>query len=231
MSAPGTPGGKNFTRAPAAKAQAAQDRRKHQRTTMILPAHIVTSSGDQVDCTVLDASARGARVAVSAPLPEGEAVTLKAPDFGVTVARVVWAEPDCLGLEFLGRNKAGTESPAAPRILVAEDEESMRELLRRMLDRAGFTVTAARDGREALKLFNERPADVTITDLLMPEMDGFDFIRALITRWPNSRIIALSGATVRLEMARQLGVNAVVRKPVSSTILMQTVEQVLAGNG
>jgi len=93
----------------------------------------------------------------------------------------------------------------------------------------GFSVTAASNGREALRLFRERPADLAITDLLMPEMDGLDFIRALVTRWPDCPIIALSGATVRLEMARQLGAKAVVRKPLSSTILMQTVEQVLGG--
>ncbi len=197
---------------------------------MILAGHLVTASGVRVECTLLDISARGARVAVTEPLPEREVVTLKAPDFGVTVARVVWAESDCLGLEFLGRGNTDSASSSAPTILVVEDEEGVREVLRRLLDRAGFAVLAASDGREALKLLREHSADIVITDLLMPEMDGFDFIRALTKRSPNSRIIALSGATVRLEMARQLGAKAVVRKPVSSIILTQTVEQVLGAN-
>ncbi|HEX7966789.1 MAG TPA: response regulator, partial [Stellaceae bacterium] len=175
-----------------------------------------------------DISARGARVAVTEPLSQGELVTLKSPDFGATPARVMWAEPDCLGLEFVGRDKLTSAQSSLPAVLVVEDEEKMRELLRRMLDRAGFTVMTASHGREALKLFRERPVDIAITDLLMPEMDGFELIRELVAHWPSIRIIALSGATVRLEMARQLGAKAVLRKPVSSTILVQTVEQVLA---
>lgn len=228
MSASDTPGGKDGSQAPAGKPAAAQDRRSHPRTPVILPAQLVTVNGDRLDCTVLDISARGARVAVAEPLPQGELVTLKSPDFGATPARVMWAEPDCLGLEFVGRDKLTSAQSSLPAVLVVEDEEKMRELLRRMLDRAGFTVMTASHGREALKLFRERPVDIAITDLLMPEMDGFELIRELVAHWPSIGIIALSGATVRLEMARQLGAKAVLRKPVSSTILVQTVEQVLA---
>lgn len=224
MSASDTPD----SRRPAGKPTAAQDRRKHPRTPVILPAQLITVNGERLDCTVLDLSARGARVAVAEPLPQGELVTLKSADFGATPARVMWTEPDCLGLEFVGRDKLTSAQSSLPAILVVEDEENMRELLRRMLDRSGFTVMTAGHGREALKLFRERPVDVAITDLLMPEMDGFELIRTLRVQWPSLRIIALSGATVRLEMARQLGAKAVLRKPITSTILLQTVEQVLA---
>ena len=104
----------------------------------------------------------------------------------------------------------------------------MEDALRRMLERASFTVMTAPHGREALRLFREHPVDLAITDLLMPEMDGFELIRELTAQWPSIRIIAISGADIRLDMARQLGAKAVLKKPVTGAALVSAVEQVLA---
>ena len=209
------------------KPVAAQDRRSHPRTPVILHAQIETASGHLIDCTVLDISARGARVAVAEPLAKGDAVTLTAPDFGRTAACGMWVEPQCVGLEFVGRHGLTTERSALPSILIVEDEERMRDLLRRMLERGSFTVLTAPHGREALKLFRERPVDVAITDLMMPEMDGFELMRELTAQWPSIRIIAVSGADIRLDTARRLGAKAVLKKPVTGKMLVATVEQVL----
>jgi len=211
------------------KPVAAQDRRSHPRTPVILHAQLETASGQLIDCTVLDISARGARVAVVEPLAKGDAVTLTAPDFGRTSACVIWIEPQCVGLEFVGRHGLTTGQSALPSVLIVEDEEKMRDLLRRMLERASFTVLTARHGRDALKLFHERPVDVAITDLMMPEMDGFELIRELTTQWPSIHVIAISGADIRLDTARQLGAKAVLKKPITGKALVATVEQVLAG--
>jgi CheY-like chemotaxis protein len=224
MSLFGVGGGK----AAGGKPTAAEDRRSHPRTPVILHAQIETASGQRIDCTVLDMSARGARVAMAEPLAKGDAVTLTSPDFGRTAACVMWVEPQCVGLEFVGRHGLTAEKSALPSILVVEDEEKMRELLRRMLERASFTVLTAPHGREALKLFRERPVDLAITDLMMPEMDGFELIRQLTAQWPSIRIIAISGADLRLDMARQLGAKAVLKKPVTGAALVSAVEQVLA---
>jgi CheY-like chemotaxis protein len=224
MSLFGVGGGK----AAGGKPTAAEDRRSHPRTPVILHAQIETASGQRIDCTVLDMSARGARVAMAEPLAKGDAVTLTSPDFGRTAACVMWVEPQCVGLEFVGRHGLTAEKSALPSILVVEDEEKMRELLRRMLERASFTVITAPHGREALKLFRERPVDLAITDLMMPEMDGFELIRQLTAQWPSIRIIAISGADLRLDMARQLGAKAVLKKPVTGAALVTAVEQVLA---
>jgi CheY-like chemotaxis protein len=215
-------------KAAGGKPVAAEDRRSHPRTPVILHAQLETANGQQLACTVLDISARGACVAVAEPLAKGDAVTLTAPDFGRTAACVMWVEPQCVGLEFVGRHGLTAEKSALPSILVVEDEEKMRELLRRMLERASFTVMTAPHGREALKLFRERPADLAITDLMMPEMDGFELIRELTAQWPSIRIIAISGADLRLDMARQLGAKAVLKKPVTGAALVTAVEQVLA---
>jgi two-component system response regulator (stage 0 sporulation protein F) len=217
-------------KAAGGKPTAAEDRRNHPRTPVILHAQIETASGQRIDCTVLDISARGARVAVAEPLAKGDTVTLTAPDFGRTSACVMWGEPQCVGLEFVGRHGLTAEQSALPSVLVVEDEEKMRELLRRMLERASFTVMTAPHGREALKLFHERPVDVAITDLMMPEMDGFELIRELTAKWPSIRIIAISGADLRLDMARQLGAKAVLKKPVTGAALITAVEQVLAAS-
>jgi CheY-like chemotaxis protein len=224
MSLFGVGGGK----AAGGKPTAAEDRRSHPRTPVILHAQIETASGQRIDCTVLDMSARGARVAMAEPLAKGDAVILTSPDFGRTAACVMWVEPQCVGLEFVGRHGLTAEKSALPSILVVEDEEKMRELLRRMLERASFTVITAPHGREALKLFRERPVDLAITDLMMPEMDGFELIRQLTAQWPSIRIIAISGADLRLDMARQLGAKAVLKKPVTGAALVSAVEQVLA---
>jgi CheY-like chemotaxis protein len=224
MSLFGVGGGK----AAGGKPTAAEDRRSHPRTPVILHAQIETASGQRIDCTVLDMSARGARVAMAEPLAKGDAVILTSPDFGRTAACVMWVEPQCVGLEFVGRHGLTAEKSALPSILVVEDEEKMRELLRRMLERASFTVLTAPHGREALKLFRERPVDLAITDLMMPEMDGFELIRQLTAQWPSIRIIAISGADLRLDMARQLGAKAVLKKPVTGAALVTAVEQVLA---
>src|SRR5712692_4720034 len=189
------------------KPTAAEERRGHPRTPVILQAQIETSSGQRVDCTVLDISARGARVAVAEPLAKGEMVTLTSADFGRSQACVMWVEPQSVGLEFVGRDGLTAAQSSLPSILVVEDEEKMRDLLRRMLERASFTVMTAPHGREALKLFRE-----------------------LTAQWPSIRIIAISGADIRLDMARQLGAKAVLKKPVTGTVLVKTVEQVLAGS-
>ena len=212
------------------KPTAAQDRRSHPRTPVIFQAQLETASGQRLDCTVLDISARGARVAVAEPLAKGDAVTLTSPDFGRTAACVMWIEPHCVGLEFVARGGLTAAKSALPSILVVEDEEKMRDLLRRILERASFTVMTAPHGREALKLFRERPVDLAITDLMMPEMDGFELIRELTAQWPSIRIIAISGADLRLDMARQLGAKAVLKKPVTGAVLVQAVEQVLAAS-
>lgn len=116
-------------------------------------------------------------------------------------------------------------------VLVVEDDEAMRDLLRRMLERKGFAVETAPNGSEALKLFRERPVDVVITDMIMPEMSGFDLIRTMIADRPSVRMIAISGVEDRiayLKMATRLGAKAALQKPVEAAQLVETVRRVLA---
>ena len=64
-------------------------------------------------------------------------------------------------------------------ILVIDDERHIRDLLRKVLEGAGHTVKEASNGRDAMRIWRESPVDLIITDILMPEQDGLEFIREL----------------------------------------------------
>ncbi len=115
------------------------------------------------------------------------------------------------------------------RILVADDEAGVRSFLRAALEQNGYEVIEAADGRQALKQARTGWADVVITDLVMPEQEGIETIRALRREAPSVGIIAISGAFqgLYLEMAEMLGANAALAKPVSAKLLLATVAQIL----
>ena len=64
-------------------------------------------------------------------------------------------------------------------ILIIDDEEIIRGLLRSVLEQAGYEVMEAANGRQGLELYRHRPADLVITDILMPEMNGLDMLLEL----------------------------------------------------
>jgi two-component system, NtrC family, response regulator PilR len=76
-------------------------------------------------------------------------------------------------------------SGALPCVLVADDEDSIRLLVTRMLDRAGFAVTEARDGQDAIELLTAHEFDAIVLDLMMPRVDGFGVVEHLIDRKPR----------------------------------------------
>jgi CheY-like chemotaxis protein len=117
-------------------------------------------------------------------------------------------------------------------ILLVEDDESLRSLLRISLERMGNAVTEARDGKEALALFKQGPVNLVITDLVMPEKEGLETIRELRRGHPELKIIAMSGggrADARdiLKMAKLFGATAVFRKPFSLADLRKAVAKLL----
>ena len=79
------------------------------------------------------------------------------------------------------------------RILVIDDDYQVREMLRDTLEIAGYEVEVASDGREGLKLYHNRPTDMIITDIIMPNMDGLETITELQRNFPDTKIIAFSG--------------------------------------
>lgn len=120
-----------------------------------------------------------------------------------------------------------------PTVLVIEDNDVMRELLARMLQRKGFAVETVANGHDGLTLFGLQSFDLVITDMVMPRMNGLELIQALKRMRPDVKVIAVSGHDDRigyLRVALQIGAKAVCLKPVTPADLVQTVRAVLGAN-
>ena len=115
------------------------------------------------------------------------------------------------------------------RIIVADDEAGVRSFLRKVLEDGGYQVMEAPNGKLALQEARAGRVDLVITDLVMPEQEGIETIRALRRDVPGVGIIAISGALGPqfLEVARMLGAQAVLSKPLSAELLLAKVAEVL----
>ncbi len=117
-------------------------------------------------------------------------------------------------------------------IMVIDDDGAVRTMLRRTLESAGYTVVEAAGGRAALAAVKSAPVDLVISDILMPDMEGIETIRALRRIDPDMKIIAMSGggqveSDVYLEAAMAFGVARVLSKPFANEELFAAVEAVL----
>jgi CheY-like chemotaxis protein len=86
------------------------------------------------------------------------------------------------------------------RILLVDDEPSIRLLLRALLERAGYSVEVAEDGYVALSKISQSAPDLVITDLRMPNMNGFELLAVLRSRHPEILTIAISGEFIAAEL-------------------------------
>jgi CheY-like chemotaxis protein len=116
-------------------------------------------------------------------------------------------------------------------VLLAEDEESVRKLAAEVLTRHGYTVLAARDGVEALRIFRERtgPIHLLLTDVVMPTMGGPEAARQLRATRPDLKVLYVSGYTDRAA-AQELATEQdapYLQKPFTPTTLARKVREVL----
>ena len=79
------------------------------------------------------------------------------------------------------------------RILIIDDEPTILLMLKKMLERSGYVVDMAINGKEGMELFAKFPADLIITDIVMPEKEGLETIREIKKDHPHVKIIAISG--------------------------------------
>jgi CheY-like chemotaxis protein len=117
-------------------------------------------------------------------------------------------------------------------VLVVDDEEPIREILREALESVGHRVLTASDGREALRAYHEQQPDVVITDIVMPRRSGIDLVLELSRLSPPPRVIAISGVTGKpfLDAAREANVARTFVKPFDVMVVVRTVTE-LAGDG
>jgi len=119
----------------------------------------------------------------------------------------------------------------AARILVVDDDESLRELLRMHLASAGYEVTVAADAIAAGYIVLKAPPDLIITDVNMPHMDGFEFVAALKadSSLPSIPVIFLTSVEDGDSRGKELGAVGYVTKPVRADRLLAIVAQHVPG--
>jgi CheY-like chemotaxis protein len=112
-------------------------------------------------------------------------------------------------------------------VLVVDDEEAIVYIFRRYLEAAGYRVSTAHDGVEALALFDGEPIDALVTDARMPRMNGNELISRVRPRHPDLPIAVVSAYP--LEIAAAAGERLrVLSKPIEGKTLVETVTEMLA---
>jgi len=118
------------------------------------------------------------------------------------------------------------------RILIIDDEPQIRSMLKLMLEREGYEVVEAPDGVEGIKVYRQNPADLIITDLIMPNKDGIGMIIDLKKEFPDVNIIAMSGGGLNkpdgyLKGAKKLGAACTLTKPIDREEMLRAVKDIL----
>ncbi len=120
------------------------------------------------------------------------------------------------------------------RIIVIDDQEPIRRIVRRALENDGHQVFEASDGEAGMALLEREPADVVITDIFMPGMDGIQTLREIRKRFPAIKVIAMSGgdSTGMMDLRRDaelLGAVKSLQKPFNARDIVDLVQTVLKG--
>ncbi len=119
-----------------------------------------------------------------------------------------------------------------PRILVVDDDQDVRDMLCRTLAASGYEAFPASGGRQAVERLQCDPPDLVITDVVMPEVDGFEVLLKLRLLAPGVRVLVMSGGgrvepAVILDLARRLGARSVLRKPFTRAEILHAMERAL----
>jgi DNA-binding response OmpR family regulator len=121
------------------------------------------------------------------------------------------------------------------KVLLIEDDDRVREALEIVLRTHDCEVRAAENGMSGLTLFDTWNPDVVVTDIIMPEVEGIEAIMTIRRRAPEAAIVAISGgpriASIDyLPMAKALGADVVLRKPVKGDELFAAIDAALASH-
>ncbi|HEY3286977.1 MAG TPA: response regulator [Gemmatimonadaceae bacterium] len=119
------------------------------------------------------------------------------------------------------------------RILVIDDDPVVRGMLVEMLQRAGYDVDSAEDGRAGMRRFHEQPSALVITDVVMPEQEGLETLMQLRHSGRPVKVMAISGGgrvgpDAYLNSARTLGADAILAKPFGREELLEKVSALLS---
>jgi YesN/AraC family two-component response regulator len=117
-------------------------------------------------------------------------------------------------------------------ILVIDDDEQIRDVLKLMLEHEGYIVDTAENGFEGVNLYKEKGADLVITDILMPGMGGVQTIMELRLISPDVKVIAISGGDqiapeYYLRVIKNLGTLHEMKKPINREELIKAIQTLL----
>lgn len=121
-----------------------------------------------------------------------------------------------------------------PSVLVVDDEDQIRQLIRETLEQAGYEVEEASNGKQGLERYRSKPSDLVIMDILMPDQDGLESIMTLRREFPASRVIAITGGSDMigilnfLDVAKMLGARRTLQKPFDMQTLLDAVQSELS---
>lgn len=122
------------------------------------------------------------------------------------------------------------------KILIVDDDQQLRDMLRQFLDWEGFDVIESSDGEKALRILHEYKVDIMITDIIMPEKDGISLVRDLRKQYPDLKIIAISGGSRHidpqnpLKIVEKMGVDRTFTKPFQLSELLDAVKELTSYN-
>ena len=122
------------------------------------------------------------------------------------------------------------------KLLIVEDDDEVRDVLKTLLREEGHEVFEASDGNEAMEQFRQTPADLVILDIVLPDKEGLETIIYLKRTHPNVKIMAMSGGGRTspqdyLDMAKRLGAVEVIAKPFSIDDFLRSVNLTLKKTG
>ncbi len=117
---------------------------------------------------------------------------------------------------------------ANEKVLVVDDDINICELLRLYLEKEGYTVTIANDGMSAVKIFNQIQPDITLLDIMLPQLDGWQVLRE-VRKTSNKPIIMLTakGETFDKVLGLELGADDYVTKPFDTKEIIARIKAVL----
>lgn len=118
-------------------------------------------------------------------------------------------------------------------LLIVEDDAEMRDLLRKVLEKEGYRISVAGDGREAIASLSRKPYDLVVTDMLMPDDGGLELLRAIRQIHPPLPVIIITafGDWGSYSRALELGAAAFISKPLKMAELIAAIQIALAGSG
>jgi CheY-like chemotaxis protein len=114
-------------------------------------------------------------------------------------------------------------------LMIVDDNEGVRHLVSRWLERAGFTVSQAKDGAEAMEIIRKAPPDVVLADIRMPKINGLELARMIKRDFPAVKVVLMTAysSPQTIAQAKREGVDDYLEKPFTQDQVEKTARQVM----